>query len=169
MSFLFTTFWGALYLVVLLALMAPALFFPGRRILAASMLLLELFDRLSVTFLKPDLALAFLGMCYFVMAICLVFVVHSGKSYLVAFFLCIVSAALIAGSFDVLSWDDTGTIQELFGLFAMLTIIWPNRHGHRVPDGQGEVDRPRGGHRASAGTVAPREADKGHSETHRSS
>lgn len=159
-DFWFTTFWGALYLSVLLALMVPALFFTRLRMLATSMLFLGVLDRISVAFLPDDMALAYLGFGYFLIAIVLVFFhPQIGKNLIVAFLLTIVSVALLAGSFDWIDWDLTGTIQEACGAIAMLTIIWPHRNGSRVSDGEGQVVASCNQHSAPTGVVAESEAN----------
>lgn len=168
-DFWFSTFWGALYLGVLLALMVPALFVRRVRLLAASMLLLEIVDRISVTYLPPEKALTYLAFGYFLIAVYLA-LGHPQirKNLIVAFFLTIVSAALISGSFGWIDWDATGTVQESCGLFAMLTIIWPRRHGSRVSDGKGPVAPAHGEYGHASGTLAARQAAEDREKADRS-
>jgi hypothetical protein len=167
MSFFFTTIWGALYLGVLLVTMVPALWFRRLRVMAATMIFLAFVDRMSVTFLPPDVALAFLSVCYFALAVFLTFVPPvTVRNLGVAFCLSATAAALIAGSFEWLNWDITGTIQESFGAIAMATIIWPGRHGDRVSDENGEVAHSRGELGAVAGTLASRQADESAKKSH---
>lgn len=161
-TFWFTTFWGALYLGVLLALMLPALFRQRLRIMALSLIFLAVVDRIAVTYLPSHMALAFLAFAYFLIAMYMAFVhPQIGKNLFLAFFLTIISMALIVGSFGWIDWDETGTIQELFGLFAMLSIIWPTRNGSRVPDGKGQVAPARNQSGAPSGTLATRQAAEG--------
>lgn len=151
---LFTTEWGALYLVVLLFLMLPALLFENRRWLALSMFLLFGLDRVAVNLLPPVLALYFLAFAYTSVAVA-VTVTHSGRSArIIGAALITTSVAFIAGGFGLIDWDITGTIQEICGLIAMLSIIW-RRH-----DGAGLIQpvdgRPAGRRPDLAGSVAER-------------
>lgn len=151
---LFTTQWGALYLVVLLFLMLPALWFDNRRWLALSMLLLFCLDRVAVNALPPSLALCFLAFAYTLVAVAVTFT-HSGRAAkILGGALITTSVAFIAGGFGLIDWDITGTIQEICGLIAMLSIIW-RRH-----DGAGLIQHLDGrapGHRPDlAGSVAQR-------------
>jgi hypothetical protein len=126
---LFTTPWGALYLVVLLFLMTPALWWENRRWLAMSMFLLFGLDRVSVNLLSPMLALYFLAFAYTAVAVA-VTVTHSGRAAkIIGAALTTTSVAFIAGGFGLIDWDITGTIQEICGLIAMLSIIWRRHDG----------------------------------------
>jgi len=169
MSFFFTTGWGALYLAVLLVTMVPALWIRPARIMASSMLALELCDRISVTFLPDDKALTYLAFGYFLIAIALVFFhAQVGRNLGVAFCLTVVSATLLAGSFDWLSWDWAGTIQEAFGAIAMATIIWPRKNGSRVSDVQGKMASSGNRSRAANDALASRQAAHGTEKPDRS-
>ena len=129
MSLFFSTFWGALYLAVLLLLMLPALAFPAKRWLALWMMFLWGLDRMAVALLPPDLALFFLAFAYTFVAVA-ARSTHNGRSAtLMAVCLVGTSAAFIVGGFGGIDWDIAGSIQELLGLIAMLSIIW------RRPDG----------------------------------
>jgi len=126
---LFTTFWGALYLGVLLLLMLPALAFPAKRWLAVWMIFLWALDRTAVALLPPDLALFFLAFAYTFVAVA-ARSTHNGRAATIMA-LCLVgtSAAFIVGGYGGIDWDLAGSTQELLGLIAMLSIIW------RRPDG----------------------------------
>lgn len=129
---LFTTFWGLLYLTVLTVLMVPALWNSSRRWLAVAMILLFIIDRVSVNALPPELSLFFLAFAYTLVAFA-VTITHRGRAArLVGASLLATSIALIAGGFGLIDWDISGTAQEICGLIAMLSIIWGNHHGSGV-------------------------------------
>ncbi len=126
---LFTSEWGALYLVVLALLMTPCLFFRNRRYLALAMFLLFACDRLAVNVLPQELALGFLAFAYMLVTIAIV-VTHSGRTAAIAgIALLITSLIFVAGSLGVADWDTAGTIQEICGLIAMLSIIFRRHDG----------------------------------------
>lgn len=156
---LFTTVWGLLYLAVLVLLMGPALLRAERRWLAAAMFLLFVLDRLAVNALPQELALFFLAFAYTLVAFA-VTITHRGRAAkLVGAALLATSIALIAGGFALIDWDIAGTIQELCGLIAMVSIIWGNRHGPGVIQSlDGRAAGPRSDLAGSA--VSRREARK---------
>lgn len=131
MSQLFTTGWGALYLVVLLATMTPALFFREKRWLALYMIALFVCDRAAVAFIERSdnaTSLYFLAWAYMLVTLGVVF---THRAVLVGVCLVLTSLAFIAGGFGVLSWDWTGTIQEVLGYIAMFAILLRPRGGSR--------------------------------------
>ncbi len=156
MSILFTTIWGAIYLIVLLVLMIPMLFRHNRRWLAGSMFFLWLLDRAAVNLLPPDFALYFLAFAYMLVTMAIVVTFTGTAVKILSMALLLTSIAFIAGGFGFIDWDITGTLQEVLGLIAMLSIIW------RRPDGarrnQHADDRaPGGGHSVAAG-ASPRQS-----------
>jgi len=159
MSLLFSTEWGALYLAVLLLLMLPALLFPAKRWLALWMLFLWGLDRISVALLPPDLALFFLAFAYTFVAVA-ARSTHNGRAAtLMAVCLVGTSAAFIVGGYDGISWDIAGSIQELLGLIAMLSIIWRRPDGaRRNQRDDGRAPAVRSG--AVAGATARQQARK---------
>lgn len=126
---LFTTFWGGLYLAVLLLLMVPALAFPHKRWLALWMFFLWALDRTAVGFLPPDLALFFLAFAYTFVATAAKATHRGLASTIMALCLVGTSIAFIVGGYSGIDWDTAGTIQETLGAIAMLSIIL------RGPDG----------------------------------
>lgn len=132
---LFTTQWGLLYLVVLAVLMLPALLFPSKRWLAASMFLLFICDRVAVGLLPPDLALFFLAFAYFLVTVAVVLTHQRLAAKIVGVALLITSIAFIAGGFEIIDWDIAGSIQEACGLVAMLAIIFRHQNGRHVHAG----------------------------------
>lgn len=132
MSWLFTSIWGLVYLIVLALLMLPALWLrPERRWMAMGMIGLWLCDRVAVNTLPPDLSLFFLAFAYLLVALAIVATYRGGTSRVVAGALSVTSMAFIIGGFGVFDWDTTGTIQELSGLLAMLAIFFGGHHGTR--------------------------------------
>jgi hypothetical protein len=132
MSLLFSTGWGALYLIVLLILMLPALAFPAKRWLALWMLFLWVLDRTAVALLPPDLALFFLAFAYTFVAVA-ARTTHRGIAAMIMSG-CLVgtSIAFIGGGYGGIDWDTAGSIQEALGLIAMLSIIWRRPDGARL-------------------------------------
>lgn len=131
MSLMFTTGWGALYLVVLLATMVPALFYKDKRWLALYMIALFVCDRAAVAFIERSdnaTSLYFLAWAYMLVT---VGVIVTHRAVLVGVCLVLTSLAFIAGGFGVLSWDWTGTIQEVLGYIAMFSILLRPRGGSR--------------------------------------
>lgn len=156
---LFTTFWGALYLAVLIVLMGPSLLVASKRWLAAYMVLLFVMDRAAVAYLPPDLALFFLAFAYFLIAVA-VAVTHAGRgAVLVAVTMILTSTAFIGGGFEFLSWDVTGSLQEGLGLIAMLAIIGGRHNGTRV-NSVAHGRAVRGERSVSGGTHARQETRK---------
>lgn len=155
---LFTTGWGALYLVVLVALMAPALFFKERRWLAFAMILLWGLDRAAVAFLEPAVALFFLAFAYTMMAFAVLLTHGNVSSRVMSVSLLTISVAFIVGGFGMIDWDAAGSVQEFFGLIAMIGIISGRGGGatHGIPYGRAAHPGPIG-HR---GTPARRQAHK---------
>lgn len=129
---LFTTFWGALYLSVLTVLMGPCLLSHKKRWLAAAMFFLFACDRASVNLLPPDLALFFLAVAYMLVSAAVVITHTGGGARLVGGALLFTSLAFILGGFGVIDWDITGSLQEAAGLVAMLAIIGGRYNGTRV-------------------------------------
>lgn len=123
MSMLFTTEWGALYLVVLLLLMVPSLFSRERRWLALYMLMLFACDRIAVmtlSHLDNATSLYFLAWAYMVVA---VGVVLTHTAVLVGVALVLTSVTFVFGGLGLLTWSDTGLVQEVMGYIAMLSIV----------------------------------------------
>lgn len=129
---LFSTSWGALYLALLTLTMLPALLFlPASRWLAAAMILLFVCDRIAVNTLPETLALFFLAFAYFLVAIAVV-ITHQGRSAIVVGICLTISViGFIAGGFGILGWDATGTLQEIAGFVAMISIVVRRDGGHR--------------------------------------
>jgi hypothetical protein len=121
---LYSTEWGALYLALLVISMLPAmLLLPASRWLAMAMILLFICDRIAVNMLPETLALFFLAFAYFLVAIAIV-ITHQGRSAVIVGLCLTVSViAFIGGGFGIVSWDATGTVQEITGLIAMVSII----------------------------------------------
>lgn len=157
---LFTTIWGAIYLTVLVVLMGPSLLSLKRRWLALSMFLLFVCDRVSVNSLPPELALFFLAFAYTLVSVA-VTLTHIGlAAKLMAGALLVTSIAFIAGGLGLIDWDTTGTIQEVCGLIAMLSIIFRRHNGGRT-HAAGIDDRAWPHRRAAPGrAVAQRKAGK---------
>lgn len=129
---LFSSFWGALYLVVLCLLMGPSLLSANRRWLALYMFMLFALDRVAVNMLPSGLALSFLAFAYTLVAVAVTLTHRGTASRLVGAALIATSIAFIAGGFGLIDWDITGTIQEICGLIAMLSIIWRGHDGSGV-------------------------------------
>lgn len=129
---LFTSFWGAVYLIVLVLLMLPSLFFHNRRWLALYMFMLFALDRVAVNMLPPELALFFLSFAYTLVAIAVTLTHRGVAARIVGAALVTTSIAFIAGGFSLIDWDITGTLQEICGLIAMLSIIWRRHDGSGV-------------------------------------
>ena len=129
---LYTSFWGALYLGVLVVLMGPSLLSHKRRWLAAAMLFLFACDRAAVNLLPPDLALFFLAVAYMLVSGAVVITHFGGGARLTAGAILLTSLTFILGGFEVINWDTTGSIQEAAGLVAMLAIIGGRYDGTRV-------------------------------------
>lgn len=140
MNWLYSTEWGLLYLIVLLALMVPALF-GARRWLAVAMLCLFICDRAAVNLLPPMLALFFLAFAYTLMCIAVAFTHSTRQAKLVGVTMLVTSLVFIAGGFNFVTWDVAGTVQEICGLIAMLAIISRNTDGARSHAGR-DLDDP---------------------------
>lgn len=157
MSLLFTTGWGALYLVVLLLTMVPSLFSRERRWLAMYMFVLFVCDRgavLALSHLDNATSLYFLAWAYMVVA---VGVVLTHTAVLMGICLVLTSLAFIAGGFGLLDWEWTGTIQEVLGYIAMFSIVLRKGGGskrHASVDGR---PRDRGRGAAQPARVAQRQ------------
>lgn len=157
MSLLFTTGWGALYLVVLLLTMVPSLFSRERRWLAMYMFVLFVCDRgavLALSHLDNATALYFLAWAYMVVA---VGVVLTHTAVLMGICLVLTSLAFIAGGFGLLDWEWTGTIQEVLGYIVMFSIVLRKGGGskrHVSVDGR---PRDRGRSAAQPARVAQRQ------------
>lgn len=153
MSQLFTTGWGALYLVVLLATMVPALVFREKRWLALYMIALFVCDRAAVAFIERSdnaTSLYFLAWAYMLVTLGVVF---THKAVLVGVSLILTSLAFIVGGLGFMSWDWTGTIQEVLGYIAMFSILLRPRGGSRRHVGLD--DRTGGSGRRFAGVAHP--------------
>ncbi len=125
-----TSFWGLTYMAVLIALMAPCLFFKDKRVFAAAMIVLWFITR--VTLLPGDMVLSYQATAFFytITAFLLLHIAnYSTQSALIAICLFIVSMTGISASWGWLPLDLASSIYELFGLFAMITIIGPEDYG----------------------------------------
>lgn len=133
MNLLFNGPWGALYLAVLITTMIPAIMTRGKFFLAAAMLLMWAVDRCSMAMLEYPVSLFYLAFAHTIMAVALLWLNQSRRAMVVSAMLAASSVAFILGGMGLLSWDDTGTIQEATGYIAMLTItFWRPDHGTLV-------------------------------------
>jgi hypothetical protein len=126
---LFTSPWGALYLGVLVVLMTPCLLSHNKRWLALYMFMLFGIDRVTVNMLHPELALFFLAFAYTLVAFAVTITHRGTAARIMAAALAATSIAFIAGGFGLIDWDITGTLQEVCGLIAMLSVIWRRHDG----------------------------------------
>lgn len=148
-----------MYLVALLATVSWSVFRREGRWLALYLMVLFVCDRAAIMFVSRSdnaTSLYFLAWAYMFVAIA-VSVTH--KAVLMGVTLVLTSLAFIAGGLGVLTWDATGTTQEIMGYIAMLSIVLKRGGGsHRHV---GMDNRPhRSGRRVVGAVAAARRQDR---------
>lgn len=124
MNLLFTTGWGALYMVLVIGLMGWAFTYSAVRVYAGVIIGLWVADRIAVNSLEPLMALLYLAYAYTLSAITLFLFYWGRTSVVVGSMLLFTAVAFALGRVEALSWDVVGSIQEGAGLLAMIFIIW---------------------------------------------